>query len=518
VSFQSAADPARIDGFLITGSVQGGGIFVNANAHHLRIGNNKLQSNQGTYGGGIRVGTPSIVATDAVGDPLPGATGYNGSFNDNLVIHNNHIDQNGAVGGLGGHGGGISLFNGSDDYTIRDSWICGNFAQIYGGGIAHVGLSPRGRIENNAILFNESFDEGGGIMISGEVVSGGAPAGTLTPGAGNVLVSRNLIQGNHGGDDGGGIRTLLFSGQDVANNPLDNMEWHRLDIVNNMIVNNVAADAGGGISLDDTASVNIVHNTIARNDSTATGVDAFGGPCDPLAQFCGEGVPGGGLTNSLPQGAGLVSRAHSLGLQAASGQLFSDPVLYNNIIWQNRSFFWNASINGGNGGLVPADNNAAGADAFWDLQVYAAGPGSQLKPRFSLLDNNVLGNPTVDLGATNVIPAPGDNVVSSPYFNVYEATSGGAALGNFVTVVWTPLVLTGDYHIQGPNPLDNTVVPSRAMDGGAALATIPVLGPPGALTNLNLGLDIDGEVRPFDALPADSNPLDVDIGADEFRP
>jgi len=31
-------------------------------------------------------------------------------------------------------------------------------------------------------------------------------------------------------------------------------------------------------------------------------------------------------------------------------------------------------------------------------------------------------------------------------------------------------------------------------------------------------VDFDGEVRPFDALPADSNPLDVDIGADEFRP
>lgn len=497
VSFYPTADPARIDGFLVTGSVQGGGIFVNANAHHLRIGNNKLQSNQGTYGGGIRVGTPSIVATDAVGDPLPGATGYNSSFNDNLVIHNNHIDQNGAVGGLGGNGGGISLYNGSDDYTIRDSWICGNFAQIYGGGIAHFGLSPRGRIENNAILFNESFDEGGGIMIAGELVPGGAPAGTLTPGAGSVTVHRNLIQGNHGGDDGGGVRTLLFSGQDVANNPSDNTLWNRLDIVNNMIVNNVTADTGGGISLDDTASVNILHNTIARNDSTATGVDAFGGPCDPLAQFCGEGAPGGGVTNSLPQGAGLVSRAHSVGLQAASGQLFSDPVLYNNILWQNRSFFWNASINGGNGGLVPADNNAAGADAFWDLQVVAGGTGAQLKPRFCLLDNSVLGNAAVDLGATNVIPAPGDNVVSSPYFNVYEATSGGAAMGNFVTVVWTPLVLTGDYHLQAS---------SLAVDRAAAAGTLPV----GAATQGLLGVDFDLQVRP-------SGPA-ADIGADEFWP
>ncbi|MGZ8463774.1 MAG: hypothetical protein ACXWWT_13165, partial [Candidatus Deferrimicrobiaceae bacterium] len=179
--------------------------------------------------------------------------------------------------------------------------------------------------------------------------------------------------------------------------------------------------------------------------------------------------------------------------------------LYNNIIWQNRSFFWNASANGGNGGLVPADNNATGADAFWDLQVVAAGAGSQLKPRFCLLDNSVLTNPGVDLGTTNVIPAPGDNVVLSPYFNVYEATSGGAALGNFVTVVWTPLVLTGDYHIQAS---------SRAVDRAAAVGALPV----GAATQALLGFDFDLEVRPFDDASIPNNPSAGDIGADEFTP
>ena len=42
-----------------------------------------------------------------------------------------------------------------------------------------------------------------------------------------------------------------------------------------MIVNNVAALAGGGISMADAAKVGMRHNTIANNDSTATAGNAF---------------------------------------------------------------------------------------------------------------------------------------------------------------------------------------------------------------------------------------------------
>ena len=42
-----------------------------------------------------------------------------------------------------------------------------------------------------------------------------------------------------------------------------------------MIVNNVAGLAGGAISLQDSAKVNIIHTTVANNDSTATAGLAF---------------------------------------------------------------------------------------------------------------------------------------------------------------------------------------------------------------------------------------------------
>jgi hypothetical protein len=151
------------------------------------------------------VGTPSIV--NDTND------GYVGSFNDGLRIHNNHVKQNGATDG----GGGISLFNGSDNYRVYANYVCGNFALAYGGGIAHYGLSNNGLIAGNVILFNEAFDEGGGVIVAGELpLQNGLLA---TPGSGSVVIDGNLIQGNLGGDDGGGVRTLLTNGQDVLANP-----------------------------------------------------------------------------------------------------------------------------------------------------------------------------------------------------------------------------------------------------------------------------------------------------------
>ena len=101
-----------------------------------------------------------------------------------------------------------------------------------------------------------------------------------------------------------------------------------------------------------------------------------------------------------------------------------------------------------------------------------------------------------------------------PYFNVPDAAASAVGL---ITPTFTPLGLQGDYHIEGPRnpPIDNTA--SQAVDAGAALGTIPVLGPPGVQTITNLGNDIDGEIRPFDEPLVTNSPSAVDIGADEFR-
>jgi len=486
-----SGDRARIDGLTITGAVKGGGIFVNAHANYLQITNNRIASNEGNFGGGIRIGTPSLI--NAAQD------GYNSSPNVEISISHNHITQNGGVDG----GGGVALFNGAHSYKLSHNVICGNFSLLYGGGVAHFGHSDGGTIANNKIINNEAFDEGGGIMVAGELVPAGAPEGTLTPGAGSVTINANLVQGNKAGDDGGGIRALMINGQDVQDSPTQPTNWHTIKVFNNMIVNNSSADAGGGISLDDTARVYIINNTIAHNDSTSTGVDAFGGPINEeimpadlaavLPPEAGEAGFIGGITSSVPQVAGVHTRAHSAGLQAAFGtgyeQDFSQPVLNDNIIWQNRSFFWDATYNDGWGGLRP-DVQGGETPTYWDLAVTGTLSPQALDPRYCILTATSI--PLADGGTLDYHPSNlgADPLFANPYFNVYQATSKGAAFGNFVVTTFLPTGLRGDYHI-------SLVSPAVNLGGGGFLSQFP-----------QLGADYDGHARPQ---------AGVEAGADEIN-
>ncbi|HEX8780990.1 MAG TPA: hypothetical protein VF728_07455, partial [Nocardioides sp.] len=280
---------ARIDGFTITGADHAGGVTVNGYARYLQLSNNRIVANAGVFGGGIRIGHPF-------------QTTILDSFNENMAVIRNHVSQNGSTDGAGG---GIAIYTGADNYSVNYNWVCGNFTLGEGAGIGHMGHSD-GQIAENIVLFNQSFNQGltvsgGGILVSGEAVL--APA--LSPGSGNVLVTNNTIQGNlAGAGDGGGIRVSRSSGADVNNAPNNPSTWDHVQIYGNLIVNNVAALAGGGISLQDAPRVTIGLNTIANNDSVATAGEAFA-----------PGLP----SVSVPQPAGIVSRAHSPALANAFG-------------------------------------------------------------------------------------------------------------------------------------------------------------------------------------------------------
>ena len=113
----------RIDGISINGSSIGGGIIVNGYAHGLEISNNRLFNNSGVYGGGIRVGH-SLFDEDGI--------------NTSLNIHNNYVGLNGSFVGAGA---GISLYWGSDEYTVANNYVCGNYSTGDGAGIGHQGRS-----------------------------------------------------------------------------------------------------------------------------------------------------------------------------------------------------------------------------------------------------------------------------------------------------------------------------------------------------------------------------------------
>ena len=413
---------ASIDGITITGADHGGAIAVNGYAHRLEIANTRIVSNQGFYGGGIRIGHPDLV------NDTGGTDAYTDAQNDGIRIHHNAISQN---GGLGGAGGGVSICTGAESYAVTENWICGNFNQGDGGGIGHFGRSNGGVIARNTILFNQSFAQGVSVSGGGVFVSGTAPlaANGLTEGTGNVTIADNLILGNQAGaGDGGGIRVAFVNGQEVVGKPKE--EWHRVDVVDNMIVNNVAGLAGGGISLQDAAVVSIVNDTIAHNDSTATAGLAF--------------TPGN-ATDSNRQPAGIVSRGHSPALIAALGPAeapFSSPDLRNAIIWQNRSFIFHVDTTAP---VVPTYRLVPDPSTpdFNDLGVIGA--AGSLTPMSSLLTGG--GDPNFVTAYFNGARNAVQQVELTTAIAVQPAFDEG---GNYIDVRFGPLTLnigasTGSY-------------------------------------------------------------------------
>lgn len=467
-----AINESRIDGFKISGAAGGGGIYVNGYAHNLEIANNYVTGNAGTLHGGIRVGKPYLP------DQVPNANGVI-TYNNRVNIHHNAVTLNGARH-FESAGGGISMNTGSSNYTVANNFVCGNFSAGDGAGIGHLGVSNNGTIANNQLLFNQSYNQGitqhgGGLFIGGE--SGAAPA--LTLGTGNVVVDANEIKGNLAGSGhGGGVRTQFVNGAEMAvRNP-----W-RVRFTNNMIVNNVAAWAGAGMSLQDTVNGQVINNTIANNDSTAT--------------------VGGLIVNneSSAQPAGIAVDRHSLGLAAALAvpDGFSNPRLLNNIVWHNRAFSYGQMASGALGllpELDPATVGACGAGAeYWDLGVLGepqVGATLAVNPRRSIL--------------TDTTGYHGSNLNGSPDF-VAEYCNGARTLSE----PWGPILATGAFG-EGGNFVDVRYGPLTQQAPTAASPWDYHIGAGSAgldnANNVNVEADFDGERRPQNGR--------LDRGADEL--
>jgi len=566
---------SRIDGFSVTGGDAGGGIYVNGWAHGLEIADNRVFGNAGALNGGVRIGIPFLEAL-----PNPPANGF--QYNRDVHIHHNAITRNGTVEGtpgagtaanVTGAGGGLTLATGSDNYRVDHNWIAGNFGSGDGGGLGHIGLSRNGSISFNTIIFNQSYQQtaaahGGGIVVEGEAGANGVALGT-----GSLSIDANLIQGNFAETGhGGGIRLAQVNGQDVLNNPGRVSRWYSVSITNNMIVNNVAGWAGGGISMVDTLNSSIVNNTIASNDSVGiagvilqtdgTTVTGRANPAgiateptaDALKAAITAAIPGaqtptfnltpaltvpelGRVTSGLAAGtviapnsaagaatflgeAAAVPPVHTnawytsfLGQYTAAlaalqsvpqlqaNAQISSPVLYNNILWQNRSFYFSSAVaQAGAGalyapGLYASNTNGVNGQGtgtatlvqqtvvgacdqanakYWDLGVVGDAsptPGAvALNPSYSTLTANVgyagtnLNYPTTSplvkqyCNGSRAYPdaqfEPGagllESFVMQPSMTLDEA-------GNFVNLSYGPLSLAdpvlaggivfGDYHI-----------------------------------------------------------------------
>ncbi len=311
--------------------------------------------------------------------------------------------------------------------------------------------------------------------------------------------------------NGGGISLSAVNGQDVASNPGDPSKWFRVTMVNNIVVDNMAALAGGGISLQDVALSAIVNDTVAHNDSTATAADAFSSPLKSASQ-------------SNPQIAGIVSHGHSAALLAALARGgaaigapataplyagFSNPDLRNSVVFQNRSFYFRVDAPVNNLPTYSLQPPVATPN-YSDLGVIgAAGPAAQLAPRFSLLTN-----PAV-YASTNVT---GDPIFHAPYFDhagnsiqEVEPTSGIQIQpafdegGNYIDLRFGPLTQE-IFPATNPDSYYNYVPKTSA----GAPSPVVAKGDPSVITGyLQAGSDINGVVR---------TGTRTDIGAAQAQP
>lgn len=427
-------NPSRIDGVSIINSSQGGGaLFVHGWAQNLEIANTRISGNQGTLAGAINLGngeTPDAFINDGVEcgvspsvTPCPpintnpiGVTVANGAaipfqFNTGVRIHHNMLYNNASIGdalfsGTPSGAGAITVSAGADGYRIDHNWIAGNLSTGDGGGVQHLGMAFNGKIDHNFILYNQSTNptlptNGGGVAIEGanldRTLNGNECGSTndqdcppgLTEGIGpGLVIDANLIVGNSAeSGSGGGLRLQQLNGSaDLIAFPTQSNRWYDVTVTNNVIANNVAGYDGGGVSLQDALKVNMVNNTIASNDSTASAGALF----KTLGAIMSNTPPPGCTPQtdpSLPQNpnclvadaphgpqpAGLVVSAHTVNLtdalvgvatncagndlngygytgagNASDCRKVSKPHLVNNLFWQNRTFSVNIVDQNGN--------------------------------------------------------------------------------------------------------------------------------------------------------------------------
>jgi len=290
--------------------------------------------------------------------------------------------------------------------------------------------------------------------------------------------------------------------------------WHDVTITNNIIVNNMAGWDGAGISLQDALNVNIVNNTIMHNDTLATSgvlTNSIGTPqASAPAGNCYMAGPTGANTASCPQSAGVTSipnsslltttfvvpitcpPGHYTGATALNGTCthVSYPVLYSNILWQNRSFHVGITAQGTGQlnqqnviRLFDAVSNAAAPTqtatgqcstgvTYWDLGVRGDRSPTTHESGFTLSaiwsvttyggQGNINADPVVigqycngsrvppectladgcgGLHGFGVPPGIPDSIAGAPLFSLVPSATVDEG-NNWINVSWGPLSLT----------------------------------------------------------------------------
>ena len=263
---------ARLSGFTVQNgqAIKGGGIYCEGSTARVtnnRIIDNAASEDEGGDGGGIYSSDSSItISYNTIDNNFTGDHGAGICSRDSSVT----IVSNSITNNTGYYLGGGIYCEGSSA-IIRGNAITGNRANDYGGGGGIALMGSSATIMSNSIVNNYASEAGGGIWLKDS-----------TPVI--IDIDNNTISGNSSSEGGGLSCNLYRDGSSMV-------------LRNNMITENSASWAGGGIHCVGFPSPEIINNTICNNSVTYGGGYGWGGGI-----YCG--------TNS-------------------------DPIILNSILWGN---------------------------------------------------------------------------------------------------------------------------------------------------------------------------------------
>lgn len=289
-----------------------GGFIAFAN---LDMRNSVVARNNAEFGGGIVTfgslnPVTMVISNSVISDNVAAENGGGlANGNDNLSIYGstfaNNIVNDGVGGGIHNTGGNIE---------IVASRFEGNRAQgtAFGGGaISNVTLGEI-NMRGSLILNNSTVGRGGGLF------TGLAPF--------NVFDS--LIAGNSADNGGGGlyvqpsnVQAFTLQRTTVANNFSNTFGGGALfegnlttsRIVNSTFTGNRATTLGGGIALNSGGLVELIHSTVADNDTT-TVTNGIGG----TNFFAGTATVGGSIiANNATGDCSATNGSTSLGFNVS---------------------------------------------------------------------------------------------------------------------------------------------------------------------------------------------------------
>ncbi len=259
-----------------------------------------------------------------------------------------------------GYGGG--LYAESSSVAVSETLVENNAANTtYGtGGGLHC-------YESHVVLNRNTFDSnstthrGGGVEVaygSGTLTANTFTSNTANSGGGvyvgnseSITLWENVLRDNEassgGGLSGWNSNGFLISGNSFTANTGGGVSLGKCDatIVNNLMTGNQSSDDGSGLSMQG-SSVDLVHNTVARNTgSSGVLVEEMGGP-DPIVYGAAT------MTNTILVG-------HTVGISVAAGNTATlEATLWGSGDWANDED-WS-----GAGAIVTGTHNTWGDPAF----------------------------------------------------------------------------------------------------------------------------------------------------------